>query len=69
VKVLWQYAHDRVGPPAQHDRLPDGGAIAVKAPLPQRVADDRDRRRSGAILGWFEAAPEHWLHAEHVEDA
>ena len=50
MKPLGKNADERVGPAAEDDGLPEHRGIALVTPHPERVADDRDRRRAGPIL-------------------
>ena len=67
MKPVGEDADERVRPSAQDDRLSEHRGIAVIAPHPERVADDRHCRRAGSIFGRQEPAPQGGLDAEHVE--
>ncbi len=55
------------GVAVESDDLAGDAGVAAEAPLPQLVADDRDRRRSGPIFRRVERAPEGSLDAEQRE--
>ena len=67
MKPVGEDADERVRPSAQDDRLTEHRGIAVIAPHPEAVADDRHRRRAGPIFNRQESAPQGRLDAEHLE--
>src|SRR5262245_31967723 len=65
-----QHADDRDGSlidPGQRDLSPDHSGIPAEPPLPQAVADDH-AERVFAVVFTNKVAPEHRLHAEHLEE-
>ena len=47
--------------------LPTIDGVAAEAPLPEAVADHRDRLRAGLLVGLFDRAAGRRRHAEHLE--
>ncbi len=71
VASLEPFGHDpddRGGLAAQEERAADGTGIAAEQPLPERVAQDRGRRASRAVLAGCEFAADDGRHAEHAKE-
>ena len=68
MKPFGKDTNQRVWTTAEYDRLSYGGAVAMVAAHPKRVADDRDRRCAGPIFSREESTPESGSDTEHVED-
>ena len=68
VEGLPHHADDRHGGVVQRQRAADDRRVAVEAALPERVAEDGDRRAVEPALLGGEVAPERQRHAEHVEE-
>src|SRR3954468_6625573 len=68
---LWcRHADDRDRCAVENERCTDDAVSPCKAPLPESVADDRDRAvcsASGPIVRWRERAPSNHPNAERPE--
>ena len=67
MKSWRRHADNGEGGAVESDDLAGDAGVAAEALLPQLMADDRDRRRSGPIFRRVERAPERSLDAEQRE--
>ena len=68
VHALGHDADDGPGDVANPDGSPDDGGVAAIALLPQRVADQHDRRRAPRPFAGRKVASEHRRYAERLEE-
>ena len=66
-EILRHHADHGRGVVVERDRLPEHVGAAAERFLPQRVAEDDDRRGAGLVLFGLERAAEHGLHAKRPE--